>query len=94
MLAISIALVIQCKHNVIWLSVVCPALSHFYTLSHRQHNVGKKVTEHKMCVLIFSTIQTIHTIKSTNALMLNLYFLYTICHKLDMFQSILITFRE
>ena len=47
-----------------------------------------------MCVLIFSTIQTIHTIKSTNALMLNLYFLYTICHKLDMFQSILITFRE
>jgi len=60
---VSIGLVIQCKHNVILLSVTCLAPSHFYTLSHRQHNVGKKLL---MCVLIFSTIQTIHTIKPTN----------------------------
>jgi hypothetical protein len=66
-------------------------LFHIFIIISQMAQCWKKVIEHKMCVLIFSTI---HTIKSTNALMLNSYFLYTICHKPDMFQSILITFRE
>jgi hypothetical protein len=36
----------------------------------------------------------IHIIKPTNALMLKLYFLHTICHNSDMFRCILIIFRE
>ena len=37
---------------------LCPAPLHniFLTLSHKRHDFRKKVTEHKMCVLIFSTI--------------------------------------
>jgi hypothetical protein len=27
---------------------------YFWTLSHKRHDFGEKVTEHKMCVLIFS----------------------------------------
>ena len=43
--------------RVILTSVACPALQHFSTLYHKRHDfqVGK-VTEHKMCVLIFSSI--------------------------------------
>ena len=36
-------------------SVVCPAIQHFSTLSHKRHDCRNKVTEHKMCALIFST---------------------------------------
>ena len=36
-------------------SVVCPALQYFSTLAHKGHKFRKNVTEHKMCVLIFST---------------------------------------
>ena len=36
--------------------VACPHLQNFSTLSHKWDNLKKKkVTEHKMCVLIFST---------------------------------------
>jgi len=38
-------------------SMACPALQYsLSTLSHKRHDFRKKVTEHKMCVLIFSTI--------------------------------------
>jgi len=37
----------------ILLSVACPTLQHFSTLSHKQHH-WKKVIEHEMCVLIIS----------------------------------------
>jgi hypothetical protein len=33
----------------------CPALQYFSTLSHKLHDFREKVTEHKMCVLIFCT---------------------------------------
>jgi len=36
-------------------SVACSALQYFYTLSNKWHDFRKKVTEHKMGVLIFST---------------------------------------
>ena len=34
-------------------SVACPGLQYFSTLSHKWHDLMKRVTEHKMCVLIF-----------------------------------------
>jgi len=38
-------------------SVVCglPPLHYFSTLSHKRYDFRKKITEHKMCVMIFST---------------------------------------
>jgi len=37
-------------------SVACPALQYFSILSHKRYEVRKKkVVEHKMCVLTFST---------------------------------------
>jgi hypothetical protein len=43
----------QCVRTI--LSVACPALQYFSTLSHKWHSSQKKVTEHKICILIFST---------------------------------------
>ena len=37
------------------LRTVCPALQSFSTFSHKRHDIRRKVTEHKMGFLIFST---------------------------------------
>jgi hypothetical protein len=55
---VSVALVIQHamrKRRIILSSLDCPALR-FSTLSHNGTFFRKKVTEAKMCVLIFSTV--------------------------------------
>ena len=46
----------QCAYAILS-SVTCPVLQYFSTFSHKRHDFRKKnkVTEHKMCFLIFST---------------------------------------
>jgi len=54
----SVALVIQHTtrmRRIIFSPVACPAVQYFSTLSHKRLDFSGKVTEHKMCVLIFFT---------------------------------------
>ena len=44
------------KRSITFSSVVCPALPHFSSLSHKLHDCRETVFEYKICVLIFSTI--------------------------------------
>jgi len=37
-------------------SMACPAVLHLPTLSHKGHDFHENVSDHKVCVLIFSTI--------------------------------------
>jgi len=52
---VSVAIVIQHAERLRHI-VTCPSLQYFSTLSHNGTIFLEKVTEHKMCVLIFSTI--------------------------------------
>ena len=58
---LSVALGMQHANNIsfrrpiILSRVTCPALQYFSTLSHKRYDFRKKVTELKMCVLVFST---------------------------------------
>ena len=40
----------------ILLPVACPALQYFFILSHKRHDFGNEVIEHKMCISIFCKI--------------------------------------
>jgi predicted transcriptional regulator len=55
---VCVALVIQnatCMSRIILSSVASPTLPYFSILSRKRHDFREKVTEHKICVLIFST---------------------------------------
>jgi len=40
--------------NIIFSSAACMDVPYFSTLSHKQHDLQNNVTQHKMCVVIFS----------------------------------------
>ena len=56
--------------------LACPTLEYFSTLPHKRHNFRKQSTDHKTCVLIFSTrlCETIAILRRTEQDMLkNIY---------------------
>ena len=89
----SVALVIQQPTRMphILSSVARLFLPYFSTLSHKRHDSRKRVTEHKMCVLIFYTTFVRDISHSTSRVLLYLlyrmYLLYYVCiavlHTLD-----------
>ena len=40
--------------HIVLSSVACPAVQYFSTSSHKWYDFREEITEHKMCVLIFS----------------------------------------
>ena len=55
---VRVVLLIQhatCMRHIVMSFVARLTPPHFSTLSHKRQNFRKNVTEHKMCVLIFST---------------------------------------
>jgi len=43
------------QHAMHMCHMVCPTLQYFSTLTQKRHDFRKKITEHKMCFLFFST---------------------------------------
>jgi len=56
-------------------SVASPVLLYFSTIFHRRHDFRKIVTEHKMCVLIFSKVspETFLILRSIERDMIKIY---------------------
>jgi len=64
---VSVALVIKHAKRMLDSSMASLAVHYFSTFSHKRHDFGrKKVTEHKMCVLIFSTTFVLNVFHSKN----------------------------
>ena len=74
------------------LSVACPALPYFPTLSHKPRDfTKKKVTEHKMCVLIFcTTFETVFRQKNWVRCghKFALVFMWSTCSAWEMFKNV------
>ena len=62
-------------HSIILSFVACLALPHLPNTSHKWNNFWKKVLEHNMCVLIFSTIlsETFLIIRNEREIITNLH---------------------
>jgi hypothetical protein len=64
--------------HIILLFVACLAVSYFSKLSHKLYNFGENITEHKMCVLIFSTTlsEALLTLRRNGEILIWMYILY------------------
>ena len=71
-MCVCVALVVQHARRmrrIILTSIACLAVPCFLTLSHKRHDFRKKVTEYKMCVLIFytTTLRNLSRFKKNSA---------------------------
>jgi hypothetical protein len=55
---VCVALGIQHVTRIGYVLLSCPNVPYFSTLSHKRHDFRENVIEHKMCILIFSTISS------------------------------------